>query len=344
MPDNNVEPLVIAKQGSFFAGGTVTPQSGSVDLTRFAVPRGDAGHVNHAYVQYQIPVNARRLPIVMWGGGGQTGRAWETTPDGREGFQNLLLRQDWPVYTLDQPGRGRAGRASMNFRKDLDLSEASIHTIDRFGVWPEFFPGVQLDTSPSARSQFWRQSIPYTEPPLEQHEIVIDAVSAVFDEIGPGMLLTHSASGKLGLRTRIKNSNIQANIAYEPTTYIWPSDAPPPEMEGLDPVVTHLTKPIIVSPEQFDELIKMPIQVVFGDNIPKDPSPYPGLDFWRVIMIRVEQFAEVANRRGGDVEILRLPDAGLTGNTHYPFSDLNNGQVADLLTDYLTRKGLADKG
>ena len=38
--------------------------------------------------------------------------------------------------------------------------------------------------------------------------------------------------------------------------------------------------------------------------------------------------------------MLHLPDAGLTGNTHFPFSDLNNDAVADLLLKYLAEHGL----
>jgi hypothetical protein len=49
--------------------------------------------VDHAYVFYQIPVNARKFPLVLWHGFGQFSKTWETTPDGREGFQNILLRQ-----------------------------------------------------------------------------------------------------------------------------------------------------------------------------------------------------------------------------------------------------------
>jgi hypothetical protein len=37
---------------------------------------------------------------------------------------------------------------------------------------------------------------------------------------------------------------------------------------------------------------------------------------------------------------LLLPDAGLHGNTHSPFADLNNVAVADLLSKYLTEHGL----
>ena len=37
---------------------------------------------------------------------------------------------------------------------------------------------------------------------------------------------------------------------------------------------------------------------------------------------------------------MRLPDIGITGNTHFPMSDLNNQEIADLLSTYLRNKGL----
>ena len=34
------------------------------------------------------------------------------------------------------------------------------------------------------------------------------------------------------------------------------------------------------------------------------------------------------------------PEIGVYGNTHFPFSDLNNVKIADLLSGYLSRKKL----
>jgi len=37
---------------------------------------------------------------------------------------------------------------------------------------------------------------------------------------------------------------------------------------------------------------------------------------------------------------MTLPEIGIKGNTHFPFSDLNNVQVADALSKWLKDKGL----
>jgi hypothetical protein len=49
-------------------------------------------------VFYQLPAKARQLPLVMWHGIGQFSKTWETTPDGREGYQNIFLRRGFGVY------------------------------------------------------------------------------------------------------------------------------------------------------------------------------------------------------------------------------------------------------
>ena len=103
------EPLMIQEQGSFAAGGSVTTAPGTFDPIEQGAyspagvdPAGQTLHGDHAYVFYQIPVNARKLPLVFWHGHGQSAKTWETTPDGREGFQNIFVRRRFPVYLIDQ--------------------------------------------------------------------------------------------------------------------------------------------------------------------------------------------------------------------------------------------------
>jgi hypothetical protein len=54
-------PLLLRDQGSFAAGGTVIKNSGRFNPLKMT-PDGQTLHGDHAYVQYQIPTNARRIP------------------------------------------------------------------------------------------------------------------------------------------------------------------------------------------------------------------------------------------------------------------------------------------
>ena len=101
------KPLVIETQGSFAVGGAVISNPGTFDPIKRTAD-GQTFHGDHAYVFYQIPVKAKKLPLVFWHGIGQFSKTWETTPDGREGYQNIFLRRGFGVYLLDQPRRGDA--------------------------------------------------------------------------------------------------------------------------------------------------------------------------------------------------------------------------------------------
>ena len=54
----------------------------------------------------------------------------------------------------------------------------------------------------------------------------------------------------------------------------------------------------------------------------------------------VKEWRDAVNKYGGDVTLVQLPQAGLKGNTHFPMSDLNNIGVADLMSEWLNKKGL----
>jgi hypothetical protein len=71
--------------------------------------------------------------------------------------------------------------------------------IFRLAVWPNLFSGVQFSQKPEALEQFFRAMVPNTGP--FDVEVNVAAVSALFDKIGPGILITHSQAGGPGRRT-----------------------------------------------------------------------------------------------------------------------------------------------
>lgn len=52
------------------------------------------------------------------------------------------------------------------------------------------------------------------------------------------------------------------------------------------------------------------------------------------------EWRDVVNKHGGNVTVTHLPEVGIKGNTHFPFSDLNNVQIADLVSQFLKDKDL----
>lgn len=60
------KPVLLQDQGSFFAGGTTVTTPGSFDFSNPLNPQGQTLHGDHAYVFYQKPVNAHKLPLVFF--------------------------------------------------------------------------------------------------------------------------------------------------------------------------------------------------------------------------------------------------------------------------------------
>jgi hypothetical protein len=56
--------------------------------------------------------------------------------------------------------------------------------------------------------------------------------------------------------------------------------------------------------------------------------------------VRKELAGRDSNPDYAKAQVLLLPDAGLKGNTHIPFADMNNVAVADLLSKFLAENGL----
>ncbi|MET0290171.1 MAG: alpha/beta fold hydrolase [Pseudoxanthomonas sp.] len=329
------EPLQIQQQGSLLAGGAKTTHAGTFDPYTPTSPAGQSFHGDHLYAFYQIPVDARPLPLVMLHGAGQSSRSWETTADGREGFQNIFLRRRFATYLIDQPRRGKAARSMVEQAVKPAADEQLWFNQFRIGVWPKVFPGSQFPDSDAAREQFFRAMTPNTGP--YDAEVISDSVSALLDQAGPAILLTHSQGGGPGWLAAIKNQDVKAIVAFEPgSDFVFPEgEAPAPIPNAFDTV-----KPRLVSPQQFARLTRIPIIIFYGDYIPAKPVPLPAQDSWRARLEMARLWRDAVNRHGGDVTLVHLPEVGIKGNSHFPFSDLNNIEIADLVSQFLADKKL----
>jgi hypothetical protein len=328
-------PLVIQEQGSFAVGGTVSTAPGTFDPRKPLEPAGQTYHGDHAYAFYQLPVNARKYPIVMWHGAGQFSKTWETTADGREGFQNIFLRRRFSTYLIDQPRRGDAGRSMVETTIKPTPDEQLWFNQFRVGIWPNYFNGVQFARDPETLNQYFRSMTPNTGP--FDMNIVSDGVSALFDKIGPGILFTHSQGGGPGWLTAIKNRNVKAIVSFEPgSSFIFPEGEVPAPIPSAFDTVEGAAGPM----SQFMALTRIPILIFYGDNIPDQPTDMPAQDSWRARLHMARLWRETVNKHGGDVTVVHLPEIGIKGNTHFPFSDLNNVQIADLVSKYLAEKDL----
>ena len=62
-----------------------------------------------------------------------------------------------------------------------------------------------------------------------------------------------------------------------------------------------------VSMEAFLKLTRFPIVIFYSDYMTTSEM--------------ADLFAAVVNRHGGDAKVIRLPDIGIRGNSHFPFAE-----------------------
>lgn len=149
-------PIQIQKQGFFASGGTMTePLPGEYDFKTNWLSKtreGNTAHVDHASTFFQIPAKGKANPVVFLHGYGQSRIGWLTTPDGREGWSTMALRNGRAVFLVDMPHTGEAGRTpivgSEEYKKFLN---AKIPMLVIFGDYIG-------DRGPSEikSSEFWK--------------------------------------------------------------------------------------------------------------------------------------------------------------------------------------------
>ena len=316
--------LVIASQGMFSSGGTVTePVEGEYDETTNWLElerHGNTAHVGHANVLYQIPAEETGLPMVYLHGYGQSRMGWMTTPDGRDGWSTLFLQKGHSAFLVDQPGRGEAGAAvEMTMDGMLDVwseeskeykpGDQAWYTHFRIGrVAPDRYEGSQFPEGDEAQDQFFRQMTPNTTT-FDMPGIAA-AMGEVMDDVQEmtgkkSIFVTHSQGGAVGWDVPVEN--IAAIVAIEP------GGTPQP------------------GSEQYQRLLdaKIPVAVYFGDYIDNGPEDIMSTGFWKAVRDGALAFAEQYNADGGTAAVFDLPKEGITGNSHFMFQELNNVEIAD---------------
>jgi hypothetical protein len=93
--------------GSFFIGGNTHPVP-----SPFSYGSTQPGNVmiNQMYVQFMLPQaqnGKKNYPIVFTHGCCLSAKSWQTTPDGRMGWDEYIVRNGFDTYLTDQVGRAR---------------------------------------------------------------------------------------------------------------------------------------------------------------------------------------------------------------------------------------------
>ncbi len=154
----------IEEQGSFFVGGQTLFTLTANDTSAVSSRNPGTSTINQSYVQFQIPAsNKYKLPIILYHGGGHHGKAFESTPDGREGWATYFLRQGFAVYLVDGVNRGRSGYDMIDLALVRQGVEpiTSIPQMNRYTyelAWTQFRIGPVLEFHSRQVNFLWRHS------------------------------------------------------------------------------------------------------------------------------------------------------------------------------------------
>ena len=310
------EPLTIEKQGSFFVGGRTIKSDTLSTLPAYA--SSGTITVDQMYVRYQVPVDARKLPVTLIHGGCLTGKTWETTPDGRMGWDEYFVRKGHATYVIDQVSRGRSaadpsvvnsvklGRTPLDKTPPIFAAgHEAAWAIFRFGSeYPKVHPGMLFPLE--AQDEFWKQMVVDWAATLPTPNPTVPALSELAKKLDGTILISHSQSGIYPFQTAALDTKGIAGIIS-----IEPGGCPAPTAD-LTPY------------------LKMPIMVLFGDYVDEAPRWAPRLKLCR-------EFAEAVKKAGGRTELLVLPEIGIKGNSHMLMQDRNSLQIADLLIAWIEK-------
>jgi pimeloyl-ACP methyl ester carboxylesterase len=321
-------PLQVQEIGSFHIGGWITSLSGLPPRQRVSTKGGPVHPIDpngeivagQMYVQYVRLAKPKAVaPLLMWHGGGMTGVNWETTPDGRPGWQMFFLRAGFDTYVSDAVERGRSGFAPFPqvypdppfFRTAKEAWEE----VFRFGPPGSWHADPQLRrTHPGLRfpadhiDAFMAQCVPRwgCNDARTQH-----AYSALLGRIEDGaIVLTHSQGGNFGLTSAVLHPDrIRAVISLEP------SGAPDPGVHDASRVknVPHL--------------------FLWGDYLDQHP-------FWIESRPAVERWRDALRNAGCDVTWIELPEQGVFGGSHALMTDDNSDEVAGSVLRWLRDRNL----
>ena len=319
-------PLVLKAQGSFFIGGEKVEQT-QVQLGGL----GPGGHitVNQMYVRFMVPQGGDgNVPVVMVHGATLTGKSWETTPDGRMGWDEYFVRRGHPVYVPDQVGRGRSGfnQARFNDARAGAVRPDSLPRWLRFSdevVWPNFRfgsgPGAPYSDSQfpvSAVDELSKQGVPDVSfGGVPAPNPTFRALSDLATQLNGAVLMGHSQSGPFPL----------AAALLDPTA-----------AKGLV-LVEPGGCPASYTDEQIKTLATIPILVVFGDH--RDtPTGISSRPSWQLSFDSCQALIGRVKAAGGQAEMLDPSDRGIRGNSHMIMQDKNNLQIADIILQWIDRR------
>jgi len=314
--------IELASIGSYHVGGryvdvdglapaALTPVAGMPPIEIDPNGRFMAGQM---YVQVmRLAAPRHPLPLALWHGGGLTGSCWESTPDGRPGWQSFFLRNGFDILVCDAAERGRAGwarfpqifagepifmppRAAWRLYRVGDDEGYSDTAAERRGHPGTRFPIAAFDAFVKQIVPRWPANDPWIEA----------AYLEMIETAGPLHLVAHSQGAAFAMRAAAARPDlVRALVLVEPG--------------GVPALDT----------SAYAALASVPTLVLWGDFVDR-------VDYWRRAHASLIDFAHRLGAVGGRVDRIDLPDLGHRGNSHLLMMDRESDAIADIVRGWLT--------
>ncbi len=280
-------------------------------------PNGDF-QVEQMYAQYVRLVDPKaKYPLLMMHGGGLSGVTYETKPDGKPGWQQFFLRAGHDVYVSDAVERGRASWARFpEVFKGEPMFRTKKEAWELFRIGPngsyETEPGKRVSHAgqqfpADAFDQFMRQGVPRWTTTDAATQAAYNAFVVAHC---PCVIITHSQGGSFAFNMALAHpEKIKALVAVEP------SGAPDPQSVNVA------------------SLKDIPHLFVWGDNMDKHPV-------WAKLQAAPMRYRDALAKAGSAADVMELPARGVRGNTHMLMMDRNSDQIAGMIQEWLTQRGL----
>lgn len=312
--------LQVREIGSFYVGGRSVSLRGLPERPRVGRPDSPVQKIDpngdfetgQIYVQFVKLAKPFRVPLLLLPGGSVTGVTYETTPDGRPGWQMMFLRRGYSVYIADTAQAGRAPWArfpEINADEPTFRTEQFIWEVFRIGPAGSFTtsggPQPYRDTRfpVSAFREFAKQAAPRFRIPREEER---KGYETLLTRVCPCALVAHSAAGPAVLDAVLDQPKLVAAVVL-----IEPSGVPSSRDAARASSVPHL--------------------FVWGDHL--DLGEAQGS--WAAQYIAAQRYHDALRAAGGHSTWSYLPDRGIRGNSHMLMMDDNSADIAELIHQWL---------
>jgi hypothetical protein len=369
--------LLLKGYGNFFIPGNTHPVAPPMASNGTGGGSGPGlSMINQMYVQFMLPLaqnGKKHVPIGIVHGCCLSTKSWQTTPDGRMGWDEYFVRQGFDTYMIDQVSRARSGFDATSYQNVrfgvtpcvpsgtvacpqnpniLIATDQFAWNIFRWGVTSctvspcsttdSPHPGIRfpMDTvgvGTNANLQFYNMVIPDLNATLSGAPSPADPagfyntpaqMAELARELGGAALMGHSES-----------SSFPTRAALQPASgcYPWTTESAC-KVKAIIQLETGCFGNLTTA--EIDTLKHIPILIEEGDfyATPRPVAPCPQ---------EIQQIKDA----GGDISYAHLPDltpgslypgspGPITGNEHMVMLDDNNQQIAQIIIDWLSSRGL----